>query len=335
MTAGKLLRASTFVFGAALLAYLLYAFGSVKVWLDLKAIGWRFVPIVALEVLVSGFNARAWWHTLPRPTRHGTFPRLFLVQLAGNALNDTVPGAPVGGEPVKVLLVNEQFPVSVATASRLSTKLALSLSRMLFVVMGMLAASWSLKFDRLPVRSLTVAFLLTAAGVGAFMLLQVRGLSGPARRAAGRLRFLGGWVERLEHGLGRVDEHLDDLYRARPLDFVASIVLGLIGLSLGVVQIWLMLGWIGLERDWLSSLTIEAFSVLVSFVAFAIPGSLGVQEGGKVLICAALGLPASAGLSMGVAFRVNNTVNLMIGLAVLAWLKPHRAVSRVAVARRS
>lgn len=335
--ARRLVRASTFALGAALLAYLLYGFGSAKVWLDLRSIGWGFTVIVALEVLVSGLNARAWWHTLPRQTRGGTFPRLFLVQLAGSALNDTIPGAPLGGEPVKVLLLKEQFPASVTTASLLSSKLAQALGRALFVILGMLAASWSLKFERLPVESLAVAFILTAAGVGAFMALQIRGLSGPARIASARLRFLGGWVERMEHGLGRVDEHLQELYGARPLDFVASVMLGFVGLCVGIVQIWLMMGWIGLRQDWLSSLTIEAFSVLVSFVGFAVPGSLGVQEGGKLLIFAALGLPVSAGLTVGVAFRLNNIANMLIGLAVFAWLRPHRVLraARLAVARRS
>lgn len=315
-----------FALGAALLAYLLYGFGSAKVWLDLRSIGWGFTVIVGLEILVSGINARAWWHTLPRPTRRGCFPRLFLVQLAGSALNDTIPGAPLGGEPAKVLLLKKQFAASATTASLLSAKLAQALARAIFVILGMLAASWSLKFERLPVESLAVAFILTAAGVGLFMALQIRGFSGLARRASARVRFLGAWVERIEHGMGRVDEHLQELYSSRPLDFVASVMLGFAGLCVGIVQIWLLMGWIGFRQDWLSSLTIEAFSVLVSFVGFAVPGSLGVQEGGKLLIFAALGLPVSAGLTVGVAFRLNNIANMVIGLVVFAWLRPHRVL---------
>ena len=140
----------------------------------------------------------------------------------------------------------------------------------------------------------------------------------------------------MEHGLGRVDEHLQELYTSRPLDFVAAVTLGFAGLCVGIIQIWLMMGWMGLRQDWLSSLTIEAFSVLVSFVGFAVPGSLGVQEGGKLLIFAALGLPVSAGLTVGVAFRLNNIVNMVIGLAVFAWLRPGRALraARLAVAQK-
>jgi uncharacterized protein (TIRG00374 family) len=318
------MQVSVLALGTALFAYILYGFGSHRVWLDLQSIGWRFVPIVALEVLVSGANARAWWHTLPRQTRRGAFPRLFLVQLAGSALNDTAPGLPLYGEPAKVLLLRERSPVSVTTASLLSVKLAQALANVLFIIVGLLAASWSLKFERLPVRSLSVAFVLIAAGVGTFMALQLRGFSGLTRRVSSRVYFLGSWVWRMEHGLRRVDEHLQELYRLRPLDFVASVMLGLAGLCVGIVQIWLMMRWIGLRPDWLSSLTIEAFAVLVSFVSFVVPGSLGVQEGGKVLIFTALGLPVAAGVTVGVACRVNNILNVAIGLVAFVWLKPHR-----------
>jgi uncharacterized membrane protein YbhN (UPF0104 family) len=89
-----------------------------------------------------------------------------------------------------------------------------------------------------------------------------------------------------------------------------------------------MLGWLGLRRDWPSSLAIESFSVLVNFALFVIPGSLGVQEGGKLLIFAALGLPLSAGLSLGVAFRLNSLVNLAVGFAVLMLLRQRDFSSR-------
>jgi hypothetical protein len=80
------------------------------------------------------------------------------------------------------------------------------------------------------------------------MALQLRGFSGLTRRVASRVHFLGSWVGRTEHGLRRVDEHLQELYRSRPLDFVASVMLGLAGLCVGIVQIWLMMRWIGLRQ---------------------------------------------------------------------------------------
>jgi hypothetical protein len=193
-------------------------------------------------------------------------------------------------------------------------------------MLGVAAACWSLRFEHLPSGALAVAFFLTLLGVAAFMVLQLRGLSGPARRIFGRLRVPQDSLERIALALERVDQFLHDLYRARPLDFVASIGLVLAGLCVGVIQVWLMLGWLGLHREWSSSLAIESFSVLISFACFIVPGLLGVQEGGKLLIFSALGLPPSAGLSLGVAFRLNSLASLAAGF--IAFISLRRELSR-------
>ena len=322
-----------FAVGAAVLAYLVVRLGSAQVWSDLRSIGWYLSAIIALEALVNLSNARVWWHTLPRRGRSGYFWRLLLVNLAGSAVNQSTPGAQLGGEPIKVMLLKERFSISVTTASLLSAKLAQALARVLFVIVGTLAVLRSLKFEKLPIETIALGFILTASGVGIFMALQIRGFSSTVTRISGRLRFFGGWVVRLERGVQRVDEHLHELYAERPSDFVAAVALGLMGLCVGVVQVWLLMGWLGLGRDWLSALAIEAFSVLVNFVLFAVPGSLGVQEGGKVLIFAALGLPLPAGLSMGLAFRLNSLASLAEGFVAFLLVKqsgsrtPQEAVS--------
>lgn len=321
----RLVRAFSFVFGAVLLGYMLYRFGSARVWLDLKSIGWRLLPIIALELMINGFNALGWWHTFPRQTRGGTLKEMFLVRLAGSALNQTLPAASLGGEPVRVLLLKHRFPMSVTAAAVLSTKAAESLARALFVVCGMFLASGLIRPGYLPMRSLVIGFILTALGVAAFMTVQLGGFSGSLTSLVARLRVLGRSGKRIELGLKLAGEHLRELYGSRPLDFAAAVALSLAGLCLGVIQVWLMMGWLGLRRDWLSSLAVEAFSVLVNFILFAVPGSLGVQEGGKLLIFAALGLPVSTGLSIGVAFRLNSLANVAAGLAALAWLRPHQA----------
>jgi glycosyltransferase 2 family protein len=320
-------RKLTLTLGLGSLVYFLRRFGAADTWLDLKMIGWRLWAIAALEALIHLTHARAWWHLFPNKARQACFPRIWLVQLAGSALNDTTPGAPLGGEPIKAMLMREQFELPVTAATLLSAKLAQALARALFIMFGIVAAAWSLKLEGLPAESLAAGFVLTACGVATFMVLQVRGLSAPARRVFRYLRLQQGWVDRVGHALVRVDEYLHELYRARPQDFIASVALVLAGLCIGVVQVWLLLGWLGLRRDWTSSLAIESFSVLLNFVFFVVPGSLGVQEGGKLLIFAALGLPLSAGLSLGVAFRLNSLVSLAVGFAALMSLRRRESSS--------
>jgi hypothetical protein len=65
----------------------------------------------------------------------------------------------------------------------------------------------------------------------------------------------------------------------------------------------------------------------LGLLLFAVPSAFGVQEGSKLLIFAALGLPLSAGVTLGIVFRLMSTVNLAVGLVTLIWLKPAEKVA--------
>lgn len=63
------------------------------------------------------------------------------------------------------------------------------------------------------------------------------------------------------------------------------------------------------------------FSGLVGFVILVVPGSAGIQEASKVEIFTALGLSASDGISVGLAFRQNEIVSSVIGPAIFVLLQ--------------
>src|SRR5262249_19248208 len=63
-----------------------------------------------------------------------------------------------------------------------------------------------------------------------------------------------------------------------------------------------------------------SFSLLIDGALFFVPGQVGAQEGGKVLIFTALGFTATTGLTVGVALRLNQVALILLGLATLAAL---------------
>src|SRR5262249_46309822 len=118
-----------------------------------------------------------------------------------------------------------------------------------------------------------------------------------------------------------------DFYRARTGDLLRSVAAHLCAHGAGTVQALLLIGWLGLHYDPVAALGIEAFSALVSLVLFAVPASLGVQEGGKVLIFAALGLPRPAAMAVGITFRLVSLLDIALGLVALMLLQHRRPVS--------
>ena len=136
------------------------------------------------------------------------------------------------------------------------------------------------------------------------------------------------WISEIDSASSAVDEQVAEFYRSRPGDLARSIAAHLFAFSFGVLQVSLLLGWLSLPNDWKTSLAIEAFSGLVGFIIFVVPGSVGVQEASTVLIFTALGLSASDGMSVGIAFRLNEIVSTGIGLALLGLLQ-RRALPRL------
>jgi glycosyltransferase 2 family protein len=314
--------------GVALFFYLIYETGPASLTANLELIGPKIVLIFAIERIVDLFNTVGWWFTFAPNFRRGTLGTLYMVRLAGTALNEMTPSASVGGEPAKVMLLRPYLPTTAATASVLTALVSFTLARAIFIAAGMLTTWHRLQLPHGLSTALVAGFMLTLSGLVAFLTLQLRGFARAAGRLGRRIGLPESWMAEIDSASGAVDGHVADFYRSRPGDLARSIAAHLFAFLFGVLQVSLLLGWLSLPNDWQTSLAIEAFSGLVGFIIFVVPGSVGVQEASKVLIFTALGLSASDGMSVGIAFRMNEIVSTIIGLAILALLQ-RRALPRL------
>jgi uncharacterized protein (TIRG00374 family) len=187
-----------------------------------------------------------------------------------------------------------------------------------------MALVWSrLHLPREVSVALFSAFILMVIGIALFAAVQIWGIGSGMITALRRVGIPARWIARIESSMHDVDAHLRDFYRARPGDLVRSVAAHLCAYGCGTIQILLLIGWLGLQYDPIAAIGIEAFGALVGLVLFAVPASLGVQEGGKVLIFAALGLPRPAAMAVGITFRLVSLLDIAIGLVALVLLQ-HR-----------
>jgi uncharacterized protein (TIRG00374 family) len=317
---GRRLQVAALLAGVALFAYLLHETGIVVLASNLGTIGWGTVVVIVLELVVDAVNTVAWRCTFrPEDRRVGLFT-LFLVRLAGTAFNQLVPSASVAGEPVKVVLLRRRVESAAAWASVITAKLSYALAQAIFVLLGLVLACARLDVPRPLAWALAAAFALTTAALLAFLGVQRRGLFATVVGAGARLGLPRRWVAAIGGATASLDASIRDLHARRPLDFVRSVAWHLSGFGFGVLQMFLLLRWLGLSGDFVACVAIESFSILISLALFLVPGSIGVQEGGKVVVFTALGLPASAGLAVGVVFRIVQAAEIALGLATFAAL---------------
>ena len=82
---------------------------------------------------------------------------------------------------------------------------------------------------------------------------------------------------------------------------------------------WLALSFIGHPVSWLDALLLESVGQAIRGAAFAIPGSLGAQEGGYLLLAPLVGLTPDAALALSLAKRARELALGLPGLVYLHW----------------
>jgi putative membrane protein len=85
----------------------------------------------------------------------------------------------------------------------------------------------------------------------------------------------------------------------------------------GAIEVWVVLRFMGHPIDYGDAVVIEALMHAVRGAAFAVPGALGVQEGGLIVLCGMFGIPPEAALALSLVKRVPDLVIGVPGL--IAW----------------
>jgi uncharacterized membrane protein YbhN (UPF0104 family) len=99
---------------------------------------------------------------------------------------------------------------------------------------------------------------------------------------------------------------------------------------LGGLEVMLALHLVGVSIDWREGLIIESLGQALRAAGFAIPASLGVQEGGYVLVCGLLGISPQAAIELSLLKRIREVA---LGIpALVAWqiIESRRLVGPVA-----
>jgi putative membrane protein len=156
---------------------------------------------------------------------------------------------------------------------------------------------------------------LLALQVGGFYLLQRRGFFAKLMRAANRFSGKRDWSQWMSQAEA-MDLAVQLTYGRNGL-VAASFVLSLVGWFVGTGEVYLITQLLGHPVSWSDALLLECLGQAIRGAAFAIPGALGVQEGGYLLLAPLAGLPPDVALALSLAKRARE---LLLGLPGLLYL---------------
>jgi putative membrane protein len=310
--------------GFALLGVLIYQAGPRELAEHIRVLGW-WAPVIFLPYAFSSlFDAAGWRATFV----HFRPPLwlLYLTRLVGEAMNSITPTAYLGGEPVKAFVLQRfGIPLTEGTTSVILAKTALTVAQIAFVIVGV--ALFMLRGDG-GVAMLPLFAALTLAGVGVaalLVLLQRRGLVGFVARFVQRLVPRARLAQRLAQRAPEIDERLRSFYGARPRAAARSVAFHFVGWITGAAEVYAIMALIGYPVTVGDAIVIEALAQPTRLAGVFIPGTLGVQEAGGMVIFRMLGLVPELGLAMMLLKRVREIGFNVLGLLLLTRLRPSAA----------
>ncbi|CAG9190165.1 Predicted integral membrane protein [Paraburkholderia sabiae] len=298
----------------ALLAW--QGFGSVVS--TLMAAGWGLAIVAAFHLLPLVLDAGAISVMFDRKQKEVTERDAVFARWIGESVNSLLPAGQIGGPVMMVRQLSQRGlrMRDAAAAITVSTTLQ-ALAQIVFAMLGLLlfgASAAHGAMQDLQTAALIATGVLAAMIVG-FYMAQRRGLFGKALRVVSKVFGKRDWSA-LTTRADAVDAAVRELYDQRG-KVAASFAFSLAGWIVGTVEVWLALRFLGHPVGWVDALLLESLGQAIRGAAFAIPGSLGIQEGGYLLLAPLVGLPPEAALALSLVKRARE---LLLGLPGLLYL---------------
>jgi glycosyltransferase 2 family protein len=318
--------ASVFALAGLAFAVALFARENVSAIVALLIVAGPGLLVAALfHVVPMIVNARAWQQLLPESDRTSVGVLTWAIWVR-ESVNGLLPVARIGGEIVAYRTLRSHVDRGSDVAASLVADVGISvLSQTAFALLG-----FGLLFTTGPASAATTTLLIGVAwmiplGAG-FVLIQQQGVLGIVTRFLDR--FLLGHFRPLFEKTLQLDDALRAVY-ARRRDIGACFAWQLAAWILGAGELWLALYFLGHPRSVLDAIAIEAIIQAIASAAFVVPGALGVQEGGFLLIGAALGLDSTTALALATARRLRDVIVFFPGLIAWQWAEKHNRDGRL------
>jgi putative membrane protein len=316
--------------GVLLFAGVLISQGLTAVFATLAVAGWGLPLLALIHLIPLVLDAASMRAMFDRSKVCCTLRDAILARWVGESANSFLPAGPIGGPVVMArYFARRGMSMRDAAAGVTVSTTVQALAQMIFALMGMalLGAYASQSARHSVLAPLLIASSVLAACLGGFYFAQRRGLFGNLMRAVSRLAGKRDWSQFMSQAEA-IDSAVQAAY-GRGARVASSFFLSLIGWLIGTLEVYVILLLLRVPATWSDCLLLESLGQAIRAAGFAIPGSLGVQEGGYLLLAPLVGLRPETALALSLAKRARE---VLLGVPGLLYLhRSERGWRRLAV----
>jgi len=300
--------------GAALFTILLIRQGAGAVGTAVATAGWGIAAVAAFHFVALFLDAMAWWVLFPETDRP-RWQSLFWMRWIGESISNLVPSAAVGGDIVRARLATiSGVPLPIAAASVIVDITLGVFTQIGFTLLGLVLLVGVTGRTSFVGPTLLGAAIGISAIVGFYFVQRL-----------GMFRLVGVIISRLVnssdwHSLVQSGDTLDQAVRAlyaRRRGVVACCAWTVVSLIGSSGEIWIALHAIGVHATVINAIILQSVALTVRSAFFVVPGALGVQEGGYLVVGNLLGIPGETAFAVSLIARMRD---LAVGIpALITW----------------
>ncbi|MBV8140985.1 MAG: flippase-like domain-containing protein [Verrucomicrobia bacterium] len=300
--------------GIALLVFLLVHEGAGEVGLAIARVGWGLAVLALFHLFQTLSDSAGWLLLIPKTNRIRLISSFFLHWM-GESINNLLPTARVGGDIVIARLAAMWgMPLKIATAAIVVDVTIGIVTKVFYLVTACLLLIVSTGRADLT-RPAIVAVATGTLAVTGFYAVQRAGIFKWTAMLASRLAKSPVWASLVQGGEA-VDQAIRLLY-ARRRGIAGCALFWITSWLIASGEIWIALRALGVRSSFVSAVILETASLTIRGAAFLVPGAIGVQEGGFILLGNLLGISGETALALSLLRRVRELATGVPGL--IAW----------------
>ncbi len=298
-------------------------FGAQTIGSEVLAAGWAIPATLALHLVQLYLSAIAW--RISVGMRRPRLKVYFRLRWIREAVNSLLPVAQMGGNLVGIrMLAQRGVPGAVAGAGTTLDLTMEALTQFAWTMVG-IAVLASISSDQSWKPWVEGGLITMGIGLVGFVLAQRAGMMRLVEALATRLERVFpslsvASVRGLHAELMRLQANRPALAKAFAIHFLAW--------ALGTFEVWLALTVMGVPITPAEALVIESLGMAARSAGFVVPGALGVQEAGFILVCGLFQIHADTAIALSMVKRVRELTVGLPGLVAWQWSEGKQLVRK-------
>ncbi len=310
-----------YLFGFAILIFLIFNFGIENIAVNIKKTGWWFIPVIGIWLIVYLLNASAFFVILGKNAKKIGFKRILSITISGFAINYITPFVTLGGEPYRVYILKKYIDTKDAVASVTSFTLMHMLSHLLLWIVAF-PIFLSIYFIRLSnIGGMILVVLIFLGGV-LYLLFKgsKTGIFTPISKLLLKLpigKKLKAKLRSVSESILEIDKKISEFYYNRKKDFYGSLFLEFAARIISSLEFYFALHAIGNKVTLIDALLINAVLTLMLNILFFMPLQLGTREGSMYVVMRLLSISSGQAIYIALVNRIREFFWILIGLILM------------------